>query len=892
MHSRIAKLLLVRDNEKHHVMYFFLLYAILGCGIAFGRNSTDVLFFKRFGVEYLPLMYVAFSVALALISIFYAAFADRISPEKLSIAIFGTLICLLVANWAWIGFGDSSAAYPAYFLLYETASEVLIVHSAHYLSQNYTSLQAKRLFPLIMAGTQVGIIIGSIILAFSGGHIRIQEILLAWSALLAINVFMIYSWHSRHGTSAYFRPIHKSSNQLKQAASQIRYGFTLIKTSRMLRAASFALFFMVITFYILCYSVNRIYTNTFSTEAELSRFFGILTATTNGIALFLQIFITNRVIHRFGVKKVNMFFPVTSILSYIALLSSYSLVPAILGSINKDAIMPAFRNPVRTIFFNTLPENVQGRARATAVVIVLPLALFICGLMLILLQKTGTHQYFLTLGVITGALYLYFNHSMNKAYVKEILTTLRSKVLMPQAAPEDAGTKSPADDQSSAERLGFRKNSAAAKLFNLLMDTYPQKGHELVALHADQFEKNIVDQLIHTLRPLNPPGFSDILWTLYKKEKDQRLQASILTTLFDQGDPRVTGEIPQLLQSGNPRLEVAAIIGALHCHDWILQGDALSKWQELVDSDDIGRQLASLYLLEYLHLAPYADTTLLPSYKSLVCNILRMGDARQISVVLTSLQGWPESQFPEIAPFLTNIFERSNAITRVLCVKCSLLTYQSDQSLLQKAIEDSNPIVRKEAARVHFEVSGEDAKDLLILWLSTESNGSPLAQKAYLELLHEVSAGDERFEQIALNKAKLAHHFYFGHQILSNYTGTRSAAFALVQHILQERIKQYIELSIYAIQGIEKDDDTRLLSMCINSRDSRHIANACEVLRNLRHVKVGQILTDLVDKKPMKFNALHEPRFGESSESVLLWCRSLPDAWLSQCARAALETAA
>jgi len=893
MLSRISKLLLIRDNEKPHVMYFFILYVILGCGFAFGRNSTDVLFFKRYGIEYLPFMYVALSFFLALVSIVYSTFADRISPERLSIAIFTTLIVLLVVNWAWINFSDSNAAYPAYFLLYEAASEILLIHSVHYLSQNFDPLQAKRLYPLIMAGTQVGIITGSIVIAVSARYIRIQEILLVWCVLLAVNSLMIYLRYKKHGVSAYFRPIHKSNDRFRQAVSQLGYGFSLMKSSQMLRAASFALFFMVITFYILCYSVNRVYTHTFSSEAELSSFFGTLTATTNGIALLLQIFATNRIIHRFGVKKVNMFFPLTSIVSYITLLSNYSLGPAILGSINKDAIMPAFRNPVRTIFFNTLPDNVQGRARATSVVIVLPLALFVCGLMLILMQKIGTQKYFLTLGMVTAGLYLYCNHIMNKAYIRQILTTLKSKVLMPTAMPGHASSQNTqATPQQNSEQAETLKNSPATKLLNILMDSYPEKGHELISLNAGQQECNLTDQLIHVLRPINPPGFSDVLWEILPTQTDARLRASILKTLFSQRDPRVNQLIPELLGSDNLRLQCAAIIGALQQDNPVLQNRAIDLWQLMIQSGETGRQMASLDLLEYLALAPNHRKTLLTGYKQIIRNLLNIGNAGQKRVVLTTLLHWPEQQFPEIAPQLIKTYQHANAQTRILCVKCSRFIYETDQTLLHMAIEDSNTLVRLEAARMHSEMAGDDAKDIFAMWLTTEANGSPLAQGAYIDLLHEISSNSTQFEQIALVKAELAQHFFIGYQILERQGGTEAAAYQLVKHILRERVKQYIELAVHAIQGYERDEDTRVLSTCIKSRDTRHIANACEVLRNFKHRRLGEMLSDLVDQKPVKFNKLRNPRFADTATSVLSWCKSLPDPWLSLCAKEALKSLA
>ena len=51
-------------------------------------------------------------------------------------------------------------------------------------------------------------------------------------------------------------------------------------------------------------------------------------------ALLLQIFVTNRIIRRFGVKAVNLIFPATSLISFAALLMAFGLPGAILGSFN------------------------------------------------------------------------------------------------------------------------------------------------------------------------------------------------------------------------------------------------------------------------------------------------------------------------------------------------------------------------------------------------------------------------------------------------------------------------------------------------------------------------------------------------------------------------------
>ena len=68
--------------------------------------------------------------------------------------------------------------------------------------------------------------------------------------------------------------------------------------------------------------MNRVYSQTFQSEDELTRFFGLLSASTSGIALFSQLFITNRVIRRFGIRSINLLFPVTTLASLAALVTT------------------------------------------------------------------------------------------------------------------------------------------------------------------------------------------------------------------------------------------------------------------------------------------------------------------------------------------------------------------------------------------------------------------------------------------------------------------------------------------------------------------------------------------------------------------------------------------
>lgn len=431
MHA-IKKLLMIRDGEGAVVGMLLAVFLIIGAGMALGRGSADTLFFKRYGVEYLPVMYLLVGLAVAACSLVYAAFVDRYPAEKTYKALFITIALLLVGCWAGMRYTDTALIYPVYFLVYEAASELLIVHGALYIAQNLDTQQAKRLTPVIFAGAQMGMIVGGLLLATASHYLDVQSVLLLWIGLLVVSGILLMIWHGRVGASGYFRAPRNAGGGLGRTIHELQAGIVFTRDSSLLRYSSVALFSMVIAFYVLSYTVNKIYTESFESEASLAEFFGWLLVATNGLALALQLFVSNRVIERYGVRRINLLFPITTMLCFIGLLFHQGLVLAIIGSVNKDSLMPAFRNPVHAMFFNVLPGNMQGRARAVSVVLVIPIALLVCGGLLWGLQQWDSVLLVLILGLAAALIYLWFSRRMNSSYVDSLVSHLNQHLSLPE----------------------------------------------------------------------------------------------------------------------------------------------------------------------------------------------------------------------------------------------------------------------------------------------------------------------------------------------------------------------------------------------------------------------------------------------------------------------------
>ncbi|MGD8875845.1 MAG: hypothetical protein PVH38_11915 [Gammaproteobacteria bacterium] len=890
MTTRIENLLLIREGERGNVIYFLLFFLLVSAGMAVGRGTADALFLKRLGIEYLPVMYMVQSLLLAAVSITYAAYADRIPAEKFFRQLFIILGVTVLGCWLVIMTTASSLVYPVYYMVYEVASEVLLVHAALYISQNMNTLQAKRLSPLFYGGAQAGAVLGGLLLVFAAPGLGAQNLLLVWCALLLAGLALITIRHRRHGASLYFRAPQKRQESLQESLEQVHQGVRFTYRSSLLRAASFALFFMVISFYVVCYSVNRVYSQTFQSEEELTRFFGLLHATTSGIALFSQLFITNRVIRRFGIRSINLLFPVTTLVSLAALVSSFTLPAALIGSINKDALMPAFRNPVRNMFFNVLPDYIQGRARALSIALVLPLALMLCGGMLVFMQRMDYPLYFLLPGVIAALLYLLSCMHMNKAYVSTLLATLKERLFLPDRQMyTDLNGCSDEVFEEVMRGVNHMDPEVSLAFSRVLTGSFPERAAGIILARAADSDNAAADRYLTLLEKLDISPYAAELQDLANRG-DNHLRASLLRLRLDKGDAGALQEALQLFDSDNPRLRTTAIHASLLDADTATRRNrCLAVWQALLQQGT-DSQLAALDIIPDLqHLEAAERLSLEAAYTGTFSKLLDSDSESVRQRTLHGMRAW-RGELPDvIRQKLATALDSRHAGLREMAAACLHLTPPAERDpLILQALGDGNKRVRK-AAIAALRLATRDYTELALNWIAAD-RGSLRAQQELLRSLLHTSLPNAVFEDIARNKSHTAGKLQAALQVLDRdaalHTGT---AYSVLRYTLQEQLEQTIEMALLAMEPLYEPGLIRIIRAGFTSGDARHIANACEALENLPGQEAVAGLAQILQQA-----AGHEIAGGATIfshlDEVLAWCKDHTNEWLSLCGSRTMQT--
>ena len=865
-------------------MYFLCFFMLVSAGMAIGRSTADALFLKRLGIEYLPLMYIIQSMLLAAVSMVYAAFADRIPAEKFFRALFTVLIALILASWFAMS-ASNTLIYPAYYLIYEVASEVLLVHAALYMNQNMNTLQAKRLTPLIYAGAQIGTITGGLLLVVAAPAFGIRNLLLLWVGLLVVAYFIILIRHKRHGASTHFRAPKKSQQLLKDCIEQVHQGIKFTYRSSLLRASSLALFFMVLSFYILCYSANRIYTQTFDTEESLTRFFGLLTASTSAIALFLQLFITNRAIRHFGVRTINLLFPWTTLACLTALTFSFSLPSALFGSFNKDSLMPAFRNPVRSMFFNTLPAYMQGRARAMSIALVLPLALMTCGILLLVMQHMENPAWFLIPGVFAAGLYLLYSRKMNKAYVGTLLATLKERLFLPDKRMY-ADLQGCGDESLDEIMRGINHadTEIAIAFTKILAASFPEKAVEIILQRAARMDNATADRMLNVLSPLDVSASAGELRALGMRG-DPHLQATVMRLLLDKGDDVTITEALKQLDSSNPRQQSTAIHAAIRYPDaHNSRNAAIAGWKMLLQSDTTLRLAAMDNTPDLVLLSEQEKQSLLPGYLEAFRTLLADPSEHVCLQALKALQHWKEDISSEVTTAVIQFLSSENPLLRQAAVNClHLISDPQRNKLILQAIGDGHIRVRENGIAILKSVS-EHYNDFALKWVSG-NEASLRAQQTLLSSLMDADLAKSVYADIARNKSEEILLLQEALALLKH--NADNTARSLLQHTLKEQLDQTIELVLLALESLYNTETIRIIHAGFTSGDSCHIANACEVLGNLdKNVMISNLNDALQASAGGNFE--QKNRCFTSVDEVLNWCADHANDWLSQCGKQAL----
>jgi ATP/ADP translocase len=195
----LGKWLNVYEDEIALFLWAALLFFLIRSSSLIFNNFAETAFLKRFGVEYLPLVYMVNSISTFVVMAFITGIMARLPGSRLLGYLF--LFCgISVAGLRFVIPLGFDLLYPLLYVLKSQYEVLLALIFWNLANDLFNTRQSKRLFPLLSAGGVLGSIAGSFTTPLLARAITMDNLMLAYLGMTVIGAVAVKGMGGRFPT--------------------------------------------------------------------------------------------------------------------------------------------------------------------------------------------------------------------------------------------------------------------------------------------------------------------------------------------------------------------------------------------------------------------------------------------------------------------------------------------------------------------------------------------------------------------------------------------------------------------------------------------------------------------------------------------------------------------
>jgi ATP:ADP antiporter, AAA family len=225
----------------------------------------------------------------------------------------------------------------------------------------FTSEQGKRLFGFIAAGATLGAISGSAFTVSTVEHMAPGYLMVSAALMLEVAVFCV---RRLSGLSAALSERPRAEQSEAPIGGSLLSGFRDALSSSYLLNVSLFLLLYAVTSTFLYFQQAAVVSHSFESRAAQTAFFASVDLGVNALTLAVQLFLTGRILKRFGVGPTLSLLPLFSVIGFGAV----ALVPTLASVVGFQLIRRAgnfaIARPTREVLFTVLPREDRYKAKS------------------------------------------------------------------------------------------------------------------------------------------------------------------------------------------------------------------------------------------------------------------------------------------------------------------------------------------------------------------------------------------------------------------------------------------------------------------------------------------------------------------------------------------------
>ncbi len=822
----LGRLFTVRSEEyKAFGWANGLMFLILSSQILFA-NFADTAFIKRFGVEYLPEMFVIDAVFVFFAMDLVRALVTKYSPMGLLtriLVIFATIEILC----RFLIILDFSLLYPLMYLLRLQIDGVILIIFWNICNDLFDTRQAKRIFPLITAGGILGRVLGSFSTDFLTRVTNINNLLLVSAGLLFLAA-MASQQVGRLFPSPMAAPKTRASEKKGWSSpiAGVKEMSILAKGSLlfMLLAAIRVLPNVVGPMFDYQFSVILAYT--FPSEEALAQFLGTFRGVLNVITFVVLMFV-GKVHTRVGIPNALLFRPSNYFLVFSLLLFRFDIVLGVYGRISIGVLTTTLHNPANNIMVNLFPDEFRAKIRPFLQMV--SRAGSLLGSLMLLGLKAFIHaSYFSIFGLLFVAPWILVTFRLKRNYSQFLLESLLDKQVNLKEL-EDVDLTVLVQDKKTLDRLlrglSEEKGEAATLCARILSEArYPKLGEAILSVIREKDLQVKVD-LFNLLRPEEARPIVPRL-----VEMAETAPPWLLVHLVGAVGRLAPGENTEFLkgasQSDQRAVQAEAVVG-LYQTEMAEEGySLLSRWLKSDNPEDLLHAVTTVGRTREVRLASHLDRVL--------------GKENDPGIQARALEAYGWLEVPERNARILPWLESPRPEVRRAAVSALDLNVEEARERAIEMLGDESPDVRA-AAHTRITEIGKDAVSSLLKGLTSPKKA---LKEGILHLLESLEVKDVEFSEFLTREIRSAYENIRAMRDLRTLEQTPALGL-LIRHLEDKNDDAvFTVFRILEVEGEAAKVRTIYRGLRGAARDK---ANALEALEDTLHSALSRVLIPLLD---------------------------------------------
>jgi len=671
MFKRLASLLNVRLDERQLVLLVAILFACIQAGQGMGDNAASALFLLRYGVDFLPYMYIFLGALTFATTLAYSAALGRFDKGRFFSGLIAGFAGLLLIERAAIVFAFP-ALYPILWLSINGVSMILGTFVWNIAGEVCDARQAKRLFPLFTSAGILGSVIGNAITGVVARLLGTDNLLILYAGLLGIALYL-----TRLITRDHFRR-ERGLRAKSNFWTDLRAGFDYVRASPLLRLIAYASVLFSVLFFSVAFPFSKVVTASFSDEAGVAGFLGLFNSITTAATFLISLFLASRIYARLGIINGVFLMPLTYLFSFAVFALRYDLSGAATARFAQLVILSGIAGTAWNALFNVVPSQKRGQVLAFNNGVPSQIGVALSGILLIVVAQALTIQQIFLMGVIFSIVCAVLIWRMRKAYAQALIAALQAgrlevfssgevafSGLQGDAAVLDVAIRSLQDPKATTRRLAaemlgrMESDSAIPPLTGLLSDPEPAVRVAAVSSLGSIFADSAAGEI---------------------------------TALLGDPDAKVREEVLNVL----PKLAVAA------------SPELISKVSDfMVNDPSLAVQSKAIAVLAKLGAVKEAVSSLATRLDSEDPQI-RISALETVGKIASSLDGSFDTE-----PIFRALEDPSGMIRRTAVIALGNLKGESVSKMLVLSLNDADESVRKAAAQA-LRRRGQESRTLVL----------------------------------------------------------------------------------------------------------------------------------------------------------------------------------